>query len=195
MQPTAGFGSPSKYGIMGSYWDLGFGDKVPAGGTDAKGWPSGFGDKSSGGSIILMINPNLTGGQMPDCGGDVIKLIAPWKVVGGDGPYRVQLRDAHTNALWPQDAFGCWSGRFGEGTSCTPNKSYKELPWSMPPLPPGRYDIVVSWGPGWAQQAEINDVLTVIWRDRSRISWSLRGHFPPRFATGPRAPTAEKLLG
>lgn len=195
MQPSVGFGAPTAGGQIGGFWDLGFGDKVPAGGPSAKGWAAGFGDKSSGGAVVLLLDPNLANGAMPDCGGEVLQAVAPWKVVGGGGPYRVQMRDTFTGALWPQDAFGCWSGRFGQGTDCTPSKDFSRLPWVLPPLPPGKYDVVISWGPGWAQQAVMAAAVLVIWRGRGRQTWSMRSNVPPRMAVGPRNSAAETLLG
>lgn len=194
--PVYGWGSPSKNVQPGQFYDWGWGSKTPSAGPVAKGIDFGWGDKSGAGTTALIVLPVVAGKQFPDDGGVILNLAASWYAVAGKGPYRVRLRESFGGqAYWPKDEFGCWGLQYGKGFECTPNALGDKLSFMLPVVPPGVYDIEVAWGPGWGTKLTAAQALRILWRGRGGQFWSIRQGFPVRLPAGPRASTAEKLLG
>lgn len=189
---NTGFGAPSANLPLGARYDIGFGSS----GIDAAAegdW--GFGDKGAGALQVLVITPVLEDGERPDDGGIVLYAKADWKNIG-PGPFQVLLRESFTLQTYPQDKFGCWSTIPGNPWQCEPNKLKTEMPFAMPPVPPGIYDVVVNYGPALGTQLVSLAAVKVVWRGRQHQAYSLRRHMIPDWqGAGPRDPRAEILLG
>ena len=189
---NTGFGSPTAFVPPGTPFDIGFGSQSPYAAAYGD-W--GFGDKGGAAVQALVVLPVTDKGERPDDGGVVLRVKADWKSLG-PGPYQVQLRESATAVLYPQDRFGCWSLIPGEEWRCQPNKLGTELPFAMPPVPPGVYDILVNYGPGLGTQVSALRAIAVVWRGRQSQVYSIRRHLVPAWTgAGARAPSADVLLG
>lgn len=189
---NTGFGAPTDNVMPAVPFDIGFG----ASGIDAAAeadW--GFGDKGGAALQVLVMLPVTEGGQRPDDGGVILRIQADWKNLG-PGPYQVLLRETFDLVTWPQDRFGCWSAVPGKEWQCQPNALGTELPFAMPPVPPGIYDVLVNYGPGFGTQVVTLAAVKVVWRGRQSQAYSLRRHLLEQWhGAGARAAEADLLLG
>lgn len=153
----------------------------------------GGGDPSLPDPIIVQDG----GKEHGDEGGDVLVLQADWSTMGGAGPYRVQLKDPFTDVIFPQDYFGCLSPIAGDGTTfgfgvLFTDPAIQQLLVALPPAPPGVYDVVVSYGPGYGTSVTLFSAVRVINRRRTLQQWTIRSWLPPLWrGAGPRMPETQ----
>jgi hypothetical protein len=165
-----GFGSPSA-----TPYDLGFGS--PSSLFGVLPGDTGFGSPTPGPSPVL-----ASVGTLPDDGGEIVAL---WGVWDADEVYRVHLRPSGGGPLYPpaSEGLGCYSARPGRGADC--RSVGRRLVFTQPQVPPGVYDILVSWPLG---SAELPGALTVLYRGRASEVNRLRRAFPATWNTGPANP-------
>lgn len=197
-----GFGAPDALPgavPIDGFFDWGFGDPVPdAWAAVPADWA--FGDVPPDG-LTPVIVPIKATQLYPDDGGEVILLQGDWSAALPDagvfGPYRVQLVDAFTGALYPPttQALGAHSARIGKGIACETDKAKRRLLFALPTSPPGVYDVKVSYGPNFATTITIVKALRVVRRNRAPEDWALRRALPPAWTAGPRMAETEPRLG
>jgi hypothetical protein len=192
----------------------GAGDST-AGLTPPSGYyPWGAGSPTPG--VIPVLSPGIGGGDpslpqpivvqdggLPyaDEGGARVVLLADWATMAGAGPYRVQLRDPFTQAIFPLTRFGCLSPlsgdgvRFGFGLLYT-DDVVKRLVFAMPPMPPGVYDILISYGPTYATSRVVESAVRVIRRSRCLQTWTIRAWLASlQSGAGPRQADTQPKIG
>ena len=198
-----GFGSPTGSALPTGavdpgFKDWGFGDPTPS------TWPDGFSKDYGFGSVApAPFEPTTSDGVFvfPDDGGVVVRLVATWTDIG---PYRIQLVEKGTSTVFPNPSvqLGCYSGIAGQGTDCYTTTKIKNgikvpgrwLEFALPPLPPGIYQIRLSFGPGYLTIKNVEDLIRVVHRSRSVQQWSIRSTFPGIYTTHARRPQQEVLL-
>jgi len=224
-----GFGSPDDFPVAftADAFDYGFGDVPPDDPIVVIDW--GFGDVPPEPLEPVVVTLD----ELPDDGGEIIVISADWPIVG---PYHVQLIQHFTEQTFPDvgDAPGayapvlltelnkvmprgspywCYTGIKPVLPGDVPGvyMSDGSLAFVLPVVPPGLYDIKVSWGtqkyPPPEDSADsavvahvfhssitISQALRIIYRNRSMEQWRIRRRFPMHFATGAKAAGAEELL-
>jgi hypothetical protein len=196
-----GFGAPSELPVGAAdpgFKDWGFGDPTPDPWPDAFSEDYGFGDIAP-----APFEPTVSDAIFifPDDGGHVVRLVATWTDIG---PYRIQLIEKGTAAVFPNPAvqLGCYSGIAGQGVECFTTTKLKNgikvagkwLEFALPPLPPGVYQMRLSFGPGYLTIKNIDDLIRVVHRNRSLQQWSIRSTFPGIYTTHARRAQQEVLL-
>ena len=222
-----GFGSPSVLGDPAGIYDWGFGDPSPTGpGIVDIDW--GFGD-------VPVLPPEfiVSPERLPDEGGVIVALRGDWPIVG---PYHVQLYQSFTGQEFPDSGvapgasapllltstgrvlsrgspYWCYTGILPKtlgANSLIPNPD-GFLYFILPPIPPGLYDVKVSWGalvyppPEEATDPVIISHLfnadstllqgvRIVYRTRSQEQWRIRDDFPEAFTVGAKGPRLETLL-
>lgn len=188
-----GFGDDAVFDPLGGPGPDGFGDDAQFDSGGGAG-PWGFGDPPAFSALLVQFVTDLGKGEFPDNGGVVVTI----GNVPGGGPYRVQLKETHSLQVYPQDRFGCWGCVPGDAWECWPTP-LGQMSFALPPVPPGEYAIVVSWGGDFSLSVTLADTLTVLWRNRQEALWTARKHLPPHWTVptgaGPRVRQAETLLG
>ena len=166
--------------VVGYSW--GFGDSPPNIIDEAlPDW--GFGDPPPFGHSPVLLHFL---GEYPDDGGDIVDIIAAYEDFG---PYRVQLKEAGTGKIFPEmnSANGqfCNSGTPGLGVDLRPVTNPgvagdaaaqvgDRMRFTLPPLPPGKYDVVV-WKAGEENDKQtLPDSIEVLWRNRDHQTYRIR---------------------
>jgi hypothetical protein len=217
-----GFGSPDDLG-----YDWGFGDVPVENPIVVIDW--GFGDVPPEPLEPL----EITVDRYPDDGGELVSIAADWPVVG---PFHVQLIQSFTDQVYPDvgDAPGtfaplllsgdnkviargspywCYTGIKPKLPGDDPAATLSDglLTFVLPVVPPGLYDVKVSWGsqiyPPPAESSDplilahvfhsdlvIDQAIRVVYRNRSLEQWRMRRRFPEHFTTGARSVRATDLL-
>jgi hypothetical protein len=196
LPPIWGLGSPTDLGsgayAAGTVYDWGFGDPVPSGWVGTGSSDLGFGDVAEAAFLAFLL-PVQADPTFPDDGGPVVKLGGSWPI---QGPYRVQLRDSYTGALYPSSTTGCHSAKPGQGQGCTTNLALSELTFALPVAPPAVYDLVITYGLAFGQSIPtVTKALRIIRRGKTLEAWALRALLPPHYAAGPRSTGLDPLLG
>ena len=195
-----GFGSPESLpGASSAYYDWGFGDPTPSGWSGGDPVDYGFGDEAFAvmAAFLLPVGPERL---FPDDGGELAELQGTWGVAtpGALGPFRVQLQDPFTGAIYPPttEALGCYSARPGGGVACMADKTQTILRFATPNAPPGVYDVLVSYGPAFGVVLTLPKALRVIYRGRVPPAWQIRTALPELWhAAGARSSATEDLQG
>jgi len=180
-----GWGDPPASGWAGGETDWGFGDP-----------------ETLAGDHILWVSSK----ELPDDGGELITLLSAWTEIG---PWRVRLIQTHTGQIFPNaDAplpyckspvpgFGerCYTNILMEtvGGVLTPTPG-TQLSFVLPPLPTGKYDCELI-PPTGAGTVLMQNVMEVIWRNRSAEVYVIRNRWPLLFSAGQRTLRHEELLG
>ena len=121
----------------------------------------------------------------PDDGGCIVRMGGNW---GVRGPWVVRLTSDSGATFHPADRVGCYSGTIGNGHLCYTDRFKRVLPFVLPPLPVGTYDIWVDlanlglWG-----STKLVGSLDVVVRNSAEEVYSIRRTYPPRYRTGPRS--------
>lgn len=193
-----GFGTPID--TNADPYDWGFGAPSPDE-WDASELELGFGEPLDTAFVPVIVS----GLPLPDDGGEIVSLAGDWPDLGNppgqpSGPFRVRLIDGD-GVTWPDPArvLGCYSARVtlrngGKGPYCETDIRRRTLDFSIPPLPPGTYDVEVAWGPHWSTKLLLEAAVSVIYRLRSHQEYGMRVTYPNRYAVGPRVPQMEPLL-
>ena len=187
MSVVYGFGSPGDLGTPSPYFDWGFGDPPPSiwGGTPPD---FGFGDPDGIFAPLVLAQAGVT--HYPDNGGSRINIQGPWPV---HGPFRVRLLDAFTAAPFPPTSKmpGCYGGP-GLLSAAQTDSRRRVLSFYTPPLPPGLYDIEITWNPGGI--VLLPKALRIVYRSRYPEVYALRKTFGNVFKTGPKDGRVEPWL-
>ena len=211
-----GAGDPDNGEILTGQGDFGWGagDPVPGGWGGALSDPVsvGSGDpERESNTVVFFASVNV----LPDDGGEIAVLSAAWPRIG---PYFIQLRDHFTGKLHPnasvqaycyapldvlptnavrarQSPFECQTDI---STVIVDGERVRRpgalLRFVLPPLPPGLYDAVLTWGAQLEHSAEVPQALRIVHRTRSRAQWSLRATLPPNYNKGAAAPLIEEQI-
>lgn len=196
---AGGFGSPDGSG------DLGFGDVVAVGAVPlVEDW--GFGDVPPLDFLLLTVlgDKDREVAVWPDSGGEIVRLVGNWPL---RGPYRVQLVDAFSGAVYPDasegyvtapvvvDALGIAVGREDRHALFTEDGNRRQvgirLPFILPPCPASVYHIDLKWPTG---ALRIEDAIRVVHRGRALEVWRVRAAWPELHDVGARDPRAEVIL-
>lgn len=161
-------------------FDWGYGSPSHFDGGDT-GYGAPWGDEAlSMGAYVL--HPT---GALPDDGGVIVELGGSWEPV----LHRVRLR-ATSGAAFPPGGY-CHSGIPGGGVDANPVFGAAVLRFILPPCPPGRYDIEVSYG---GVVATLPGLIRIQRRTRPLTVYRLRANLTTLFAAGPRHAGEETLL-
>jgi len=199
-----GFGEPSSqvensiFGLTTTRpYSWGFGD--PSAAVNLETQPDlGFGDVMPDSRFVILV-----GGArgVPDDGGVIITLRGHWPSLNKPkgnlraGPFLVRLKDRVTGLVYPQDEFGCHSGRVGGTWECTTDIRHETLTFVLPPLPLSDFDIEIRFGHNWLGLITLPRAFRVLHRVRASETYNNRKQLAVRFASGPRFPGQEKLRG
>lgn len=212
MQQDRGWGSPDTPApVSPIIFDSGWGSSG-AGPEFDRGWGSpDYGDRV----LVFLASPAI----VPDDGGLLIRLFADWPSVG---PYRVVLLDSYTGKQHPiaVDQIACtaplrftrlgdiaprpadeWFDCFIEPRATVvfgdpdPQGPQQYLVFVLPPVPPGLYDVRVTFGANFGIVLDVTRALRVVYRGRGREQWSMRTTFPHYYVAGPLAARGETKLG
>lgn len=169
-------------------FDWGFGDPTP---DEIGAGDRGFGSPADGSFPAYIVHR-----QIPDDGGTILSIPGQWPI---RGPYRVRLQRGPTVYPDPATTLGCYSAiptprGGGKGSLCEATRDLAALVFSVPPLPPGTYDVVVAWGVAWGESLTLPGAFTVVYRGRCPGEYRLRSAFPGRARTGPRSDMQSPLL-
>ena len=167
---NAGFGRPSSIGSSVTTGAEGFGSTTPLWAPQA--------------AAVLPYTTQYE--DYPDDGGSIVRLVGSvWPV---RGPWVVRLTSDSGATFHPSDNVGCYSGTVGNGHLCYTDRFQRVLPFVLPPLPVGTYDVWVDWAglPAFGA-SKLVAVLDVVTRNSAEEVYSIRRTYPPRYRTGPRA--------
>ena len=213
MQQDRGWGSPDTPApIAPITFDRGWGSPDAVGTEFDRGWGSpDYGDLIH----IFLASP----ANVPDDGGELIRLYSEWPTLG---PYRVVLLDSYTGKQHPiaTDQIACsaplrytrlgaiaprpasqWYDCFIEPRATVvfgepdPQAPQQYLVFILPPVPPGLYDVRVSFGAHFGTVIDVASALRVVYRGRSREQWAMRTTFPRYYEAGVLTARAETKLG
>jgi hypothetical protein len=160
---------------------------------------TGFGSPTSfeamAGSIVIPKD-----GLVADEGGWLCEVVAINGFVDQD--YRARFKDPSNGNVYPVGDY-CYSGVPEQGHVLRPfgPVSAKDtINFTAPSCPPAVYDLVLFFGPNFAQSYTIESAFTVEVRNRSRATLRSRLRLPDPYKTGPRlmrqfpTPTAPEFL-
>jgi len=144
-------------------------------------WGSIFGDGEPGYGFPYSLHVMFPyGTTYSDEGGDVVLLVGTWSVTS---TYKVFLRDV-SNAIWPQNGYGCFSCVAGMSDVIAPSRDGERLYFSLPPLPLGFYSIEVYSGSALVSEA---GVISILRRDRPwPAKYELAASMPEAWKSGAR---------
>jgi hypothetical protein len=203
-----GFGEPSgqtpDLGLLPvgvDYFAWGFGDADPAILSGEIDW--GFGDPETlADDHVLWVSAS----ELPDDGGEIVVLIAPWPEIG---PYRIKCIQSHTGQQFPQASSPlpyCNSPVPGGGGDCFTNiideviggvvfpTPGTTLRFVLPILPPGIYDVEIT-APDGLSAIRLSRAMSIVWRNRAVQVHMIRNRWPAIFEAGQRSTRYETLLG
>ena len=180
-----GFGSDSRFTSQPGA-NAGFGRPSTVGSSATSG-AEGFGaPPASWSAQAPYVSPYTVEYETyPDDGGSIVRLGGLW---GVRGPWVVRLTDDSGATFHPADSVGCYSGVVGNGHLCYTDRFKRTLPFVLPPLDVGTYDIWVDlanlglWG-----STKLVGSLEVVTRNSAEEVYSIRRTYPPRYRTGPRS--------
>jgi len=181
------------------WFDFAFGDEPPAGwDPELQALDLGFGDEPMGLDtpvVVVPLNPAV-GPQtrMPDDGGCAITLLGDFSAAP---TYKVRIKNSFTAEEYPLAPLpGCISVVPGEGYQIKPLLDLKRLRFALPAMPPAVYDVLVYFGPGYAQQMPaVAGAFRVVRRHHTPEQYTLRALPEHWYGTGPRVLQNEKKLG
>jgi hypothetical protein len=181
------------------WFDFSFGDEPPAGwDPSADALDLGFGDEPMGMAspvLVVPLAPAVTGTTvLPDDGGCVVTLsgdFSTWPT------YKVRIQNSFTAETYPLTPLpGCLSVVPGEGYEIVPMPNLQALRFALPAMPPAVYDILVSFGPNYAESMlPVAKAIRVIRRHFSLEQYTLRRLPDIWYGTGPRVLQSEPKLG
>lgn len=200
-----GFGSEGGPDPSG-YYSWGFGDEPPLGfPSGVEALDTGFGDEPLGQDVAPAIVPApgapvfFNPPQFPDDGGVLVVLSHDFAGIGlKPSVFRVQIKNSFTAEYYPNVPFvsRCLSVDPAEGIDITPLPDGKRLRFCLPALPPGAYDILVTFGPNFAMSLPpFEKAFHVLRRHHSDEQFHLR-QLPNHWdGAGPRSFAQEPPLG
>lgn len=198
-----GFGSEGGPDPDG-YYSWGFGDEPPPGfPSGVEALDTGFGDEPFGQDVSPMIVVPLGPLQQlfiecPDDGGVIVVLTHDFAGIGLSTAFQVRLKNSFSNEYYPNELFvqRCLSVDPAEGDEISPLPDGKRLRFCLPPMPPGVYDILVTFGPAFAMSLPTLDkAIRVIRRHHSDEQFQMRQLPAHWYAAGARALALEPPLG
>lgn len=160
----------------------GYGSPTPAAGAFDSGYgspsgtflDSGYGSPSSASEALsLALQPYSE--AFPDDGGEVVTLLGVFTVT--PGPYYVRLI-GQDGTYFPSAGGYCYSGVKGLTDACYPDKAAETMTFVLPPMPPGLYDVEVSYGPTKGTKAILTGALPVKRRTYALETYDLRNALP-----------------
>lgn len=183
-----GYGSPSSMGAQGNVdgqgvlvpFDWGYGSPSALDGGD-----TGYGAPWSDEALSMGVYVLHPTGALPDDGGVIVELGGSWESV----PHLVRLR-ATSGAAFPPGRT-CHGGVAGRGVDVVPVFGGAVLRFVLPPCPPGRYDIEITYG---GVVVTVPGAIRVQRRLRPGAIYRLRANLTALFAAGPRHAGEETLL-
>lgn len=181
-----GYGSPTLIGgadpAPNSY-DWGYGSLTPTTWADTE-YDTGYGSPRIE-LITESVQLVLVNGVpwLPDDGGVVVTMMATWPTLG---PFRVRLRD-QVGVPFPIEGGFCHSGVAGQGFNIfvADTVAPDEMRFVLPPVPVGLYDVEVLWGLNFGSVGVVDDLIDVVFRNRSVPTYRIRHRFPELYKTGP----------
>jgi hypothetical protein len=163
----------------------------------------GFGDPETlADDHILWLSPT----ELPDDGGEIITLVAPWPEIG---PYRVKCIQTYTGQKFPEATSPlpfCNSPIPGNGGDCYTNILEEvvagviaptpgtKLKFVLPILPPGVYSVELT-PPNGLAPITLQHAMEIVWRNRAVQVYMIRNRWPMTFEAGQRSLRYEDLLG
>jgi len=174
----SGIGSPTTlFGLPSTNYDTGEGSPSTLFGVAASSFDHGTGSPSAFALSFVVVAP--VDGIYPDDGGEVVTLEGSFT---DTNPYSVRLID-QGGALYPE-LVDCWSGVVAQGTECYPDTVANRLSFVLPPMPPGVYDIRVTYGPSAGLVHTLEDAIRIVPRNRSRATYRMRSNLAKWLARG-----------
>jgi len=214
-----GFGTPDAFLVPSVFdaVDWGFGDVVTEDPIVVLDW--GFGD-------VPVLDPSilLFFATLPDDGGEIVSVQADsWPIVG---PYKVQLIQHFTGQEFPDSGvapgataplmvlgtgkvrprgspYWCYTDIKPKTQGDNPSiiDPGKILTFVLPVVPPGLYDLVISWGVqiypppisdtnplilthNFHTAMTAERAIRIIYRNRSLQEWRIRSGFPSHYTVG-----------
>lgn len=181
-----GFGSPTQIGGVDpdpNSYDWGFGSKTPSTWASTE-YDTGFGSpriELISAAVQLVLESGVP--WLPDDGGVMVTLLAVWPTLG---PFRVRLH-GQSGVVYPIEGGFCHSGKLGPGSSLfvVDTAAPDTLQFVLPPVPVGLYDVEVQWGLSFGDTSTIEDLIDVVFRNRSVPTYRIRHRYSPEYLTGP----------